>query len=234
MNDSVIIIGESSFMNFPDLRESLIRIPEVIDVVHRAQEHWYDLRGVKSLVLSNTFYSPNEFFNIHPEYKSFLSDLVQYALFLRLQNQNKKASYLLANLNSTRAHLLILGLQNLKEFVYKHPAVRSFNIEPKAIRPLHALHTAPKFSLFRPNKCGIKTIKTSPYASEIFKEIEILNDEGRLEVLNLGLGLNLNFLNSLEARESGQITDSVLGDQKLELIFNSKDKSSLLNISSQH
>lgn len=215
--DIVIILGESSFMDFSYLRQSLIRIPEVAEVLTAAQKHWDTLRGVKSLDLNNSFYNPDEFFRIHPEYKNFLTELVQYALFQRLRNQGFNIEYVFANVNSSRAHLLVLKLQTLKEFVFKHPAVRSFNKEPKVLRLLHAVHTEPKYALYRFTSCGLKNIKTSENTEEVFEEIEALSDD--LQVLNMGLGQNIKFLKSLKAHQVSQISDSILTDDKLKLVF---------------
>jgi hypothetical protein len=217
LKETVVILGESSFMNFSYLRQSLVRIPEISDVLQQAQTYWDQLRGVKPLDLNNSFYNTDEFFMIHPEYKNFLTDLVQFALYKRLVNQNFNIEYVFANVNVTRAHLLILNLQGLKEFVFKHPAVRSFNVEPKQVRSLHALHTHPKYSLFRLTSCGIKNIKTSAQPNEVFEEIETLQD--KIKVLNLGLGQNLKFLNLLSKSQMGLISESILLDDKLKLIF---------------
>ncbi len=211
--NAVIILGESSFMDFASLRQNLIRIPEVIDVVQQAQVHWDSLLGVKSLVLSNSFYRPDEFFHIHPEFKNLLNDLVQYGLFIRLQNQNNfEIKNILSNVNATRVHMLVLKLQNLKEFVLKHPAVRSFNKEPKTLRSLHSVHAQSKYSLFRPTSCGIKTIKTSSELIEIFHEIESADE--KFVVLNLGIGQKLEML-----KLRLNILDSISLDERLHAVF---------------
>lgn len=217
MKKTVVILGESSFINFAHLRHTLIRIPEVAEVLAEAQKFWDQLRGVKSLDLNNSFYNSDEFFMIHPEYKNFLTDLVQFALYQRLLNQGQNIEYVFSNMSSSRAHLLILKLQTLKEFVFKHPAVRSFNKEPKAIRSLHSVHTVAKFALHRFTSCGLKNIKTSGQATEVFQEIEM--EEGEFLILNLGLGQNLKFLQSLTTEQVRQISESVLWDEKLKPIF---------------
>ncbi len=217
MKNTVVILGESSFINFSHLRYTLIRIPEVAEVLAEAQRYWDALRGVKALDLNNSFYNSDEFFMIHPEYKNFLTDLVQYALFQRLINQGHKIEYVFSNMSSSRSHLLILKLQSLKEFVFKHPAVRSFNKEPKHIRSLHAIHADPKFALYRFTSCGLKNLKTSSEAAEVFQEIT--NEVKDLKILNLGLGQNLKFLQSLTSNQAALISESVLTDEKLKPIF---------------
>ena len=217
MKNTVVILGESSFINFAHLRHTLIRIPEVAEVLAEAQKYWDVLRGVKSLDLNNSFYNADEFFMIHPEYKNFLTDLVQFALFQRLRNQGHNVEYVFSNVSSSRSHLLILGLQNLREFVFKHPAVRSFNKEPKSIRSLHAVHGEAKFSLHRFTSCGLKNIKTSAHATEVLQELE--NEADDLQFLNLGLGQNVKFLQSLTKVQVGFISESVLLDEKLKPIF---------------
>ncbi len=212
-----MILGESSFIEFSYLRQILIRIPEVSDIVASAQKHWDTLRGVKSIDLNNSFYNSDEFFNIHPEFKNFLTDLVQFALFQRLRNQGNKIEYVYSNMSSSRAHLLVLKLQTLKEFVIKHPAVRSFNKEPRQVRALHAVHISSKYSLYRFTSCGIKNIRTSAQASEVFNEIDLLKPA--LQVLNLGLGQNLKFLKELTTKQQFKIVESVSLDEKLKPIF---------------
>lgn len=204
-------------MNFAHLRQCLVRIPEVTEVLTSAQRYWDDLRGVKSLDLNNSFYNSDEFFMIHPEYKNLLTDLVQYALYLRLLNQKIKVEYVFSNVNASRAHLLVLDLQSLKEFIFKHPAVRSFNIEPKAVRSLHAVHGEPKYSLFRLTSCGIKNIKTSSQATELFQDIESI--KGSSQILNLGWGQNLRFLQNLSAEQSRMLSESIPLDERLKPIF---------------
>jgi hypothetical protein len=217
LKNTVVILGESSFINFAHLRHTLIRIPEVAEVLAEAQKYWDTLRGVKSLDLNNSFYNTDDFFMIHPEYKNFLTDLVQFALFQRLRNQGQTVEYVFSNVSTSRSHLLILGLQNLKEFVFKHPAVRSFNKEPKSIRSLHAVHAETKFSLHRFTSCGLKNIKTSPHATEVLQELE--NEVDDLQFLNLGLGQNVKFLQSLTSEQVKYISESVLLDEKLKPIF---------------
>lgn len=216
--DIVIVLGESSFMDFSHLRQSLIRIPEVAEVLSAAQKHWDTLRGVKSLDLNNSFYNSDDFFKIHPEYKNFLTDLVQFALFQRLKNQGFNIEYVFSNINFSRSHFLVLNLQNLKEFVFKHPAVKSFNTEPKVIRALHAVHSASKYSLYRLSSCGIKNLKTSSEVSEVFNEIDFIQTPH--SVLNLGLGQNFKFMQSLiQSGHSKDVQDSILLDERLRLVF---------------
>lgn len=214
---SVVILGQSSLMDFGFLRENVIRIPEVIDVLHQAQTIWDSLRGVKSLVLSNCFYRPDDFFQIHPEFKDFLNDLVQYALFNRLKNQNEhNVKYVLSSVNTTKAHLLILNLQSLKEFVLKHPAVRSFNKEVKVLRSLYAVQSASQFTLYRSTPCGVKSIKTSTDLFEILKELNLIESETFL--LNLGLGQKLDL--TLNAQKFNfNISDSIRLDERLKPVF---------------
>lgn len=219
---SVIILGQSSFMDFEFLRQNVIRIPEVIDVIRQAQSYWDGLLGVKSVVLSNCFYRSDEFFQIHPEFKNLLNDLVQFALYNRLKNQNNfSTEYVLSDVNNTRVHLLVLNLLNLKEFVLKHPAIRSFNKEPKSFRSLHAVHSVSKFSLFRPTDCGIKTIRSSDIVIELIKDVESLDKE----IVALNLGIGFKFFNS-----EFIVYDSILLDEKLEHVFSYKDQLSSLTI----
>lgn len=226
-----MILGESSFMDFSHLRQSLIRIPEVAEVLAAAQKHWDVLRGVKSLDLNNSFYNSDDYFKIHPEYKNFLTDLVQFALFQRLKNQGFNVEYVFSNTSSSKAHFLVLNLQNLKEFVFKHPAVRSFNSEPKTIRALHAVHSAPKYSLYRFTSCGIKNIKTSSEVSEVFNEIDFIQTPH--SVLNMGLGQNLKFMQKLiQSGHSKDVMDSIIIDERLKLVFETYvglDEEKLLN-----
>ncbi len=217
----MIILGQSSFMDFEFLRQNVIRIPEVIDIIRQAQSYWDGLLGVKSLVLSNCFYRSDDFFQIHPEFKNLLNDLVQFALYNRLKNQNKiSTEYVLSDVNNTRVHLLVLNLQSLKEFVLKHPAIRSFNKEPKSFRSLHAIHSVPKFTLFRPTDCGIKSVKSSFEVADLLQEIESLDNE--MMSLNIGIGQKFNYSKTM-------VYDSILLDEMLEPVFSYKAQQSQLN-----
>lgn len=212
-------------MDFEFLRQNVIRIPEVIDVIGQAQTYWDGLRGVKSLVLSNCFYRSDEFFQIHPEFKNLLNDLVQFGLYNRLKNQNKiSTEYVISDVNNTRVHLLILNLQNLKEFVLKHPAIRSFNKEPKSFRSLHAIHSESKFTLFRPTDCGIKSVNTSLKVSDLFREIESIDKD--IIALNLGIGQKI-------IKQEFMVYDSILLDEKLEQVFSFNGNISLADLNKE-
>lgn len=217
----LVLVGESPFMDVPFLRENLIRIPEVVDVLQRAQNYWDSLSGVKSIVLTNSFYRSEDFFFTHPEFKNFLSELVQFGLYQRyIKTQSLKSHFIVCNTAQTRGHLLILGLQSLKEFVYKHPAVKTFNIEPKGLRFLRALHQEPKFSVYKLTSCGIKNLKTSVEITEIVQE---LKNQKINSALNLGQGLSPALQNSMAA-DSILVFDFPDQDEKLKFIFQNQNK----------
>lgn len=224
VNYDLVLVGESPFMDVPFLRENLIRIPEVVDVLQKAQTYWDSLLGVKSIVLTNSFYRSEEFFLTHPEFKSFLSELVQFGLYQRcLKTQAEKSLFVFCNTAQTRGHLLILGLQSLKEFVYKHPAVKTFNIEPKRLRFLRAVHQEPKYSIFKWTPCGIKNFKTSAEISDIIQE---LKNQKVKNILNLGQGISSTFQKDL-LTNSISVFDFPDQDEKLKFIF--QNEKALLN-----
>ena len=110
-----------SAQNLLDLHEhrlSLMRLPEVLRMVHRAQDV-IDRRMDGSIDLANYISSDDEVFMTSSPLRSLTTAIVQIGLFHRYAKKNSMPEFLIGNCKGDSAIEVVVGRMSLEQMVLK-------------------------------------------------------------------------------------------------------------------
>lgn len=193
MQDTVIFNGPNA-LDFYDVRLNVIRIPEVVMRLRKAQEIW-DSGDYPDFDLTSFMASDDKIFLSNLKSKSLCAAIVQLGLYDRYIKQSKEPRFLVGNSNGDSAMKVAAGLMTFEELVLSSSA-------SKVNRAGMALHLtdAPLLAGVSLTEYGVLENKyiegDSSFASfntlknmDVTKIVEsLIEDHGVKKIVNIGPG----------------------------------------------
>ena len=128
MKDAVLFNGPNS-LDFQDIRNNVIRIPEVVLRLRQAQEIW-DAADYPEFDLANFIASEDRVFLGNIRLKSLAAAVVQVSLYDRYTKHFKAPEFILGNSNGDSAMKVAAGLMSFEELVARSNAFRVVRTNP--------------------------------------------------------------------------------------------------------
>lgn len=123
MRDALIFNGASN-LDFQEIRQNVIRIPEVVQRIREAQKIW-DATSPVPLDLANFIGSEDEVFLSHIKIKSFATAVVQVGLLDRYLKTHKMPEYAVGAINGDSPMKVAIGQLSFQDLVAQSLAVTS-------------------------------------------------------------------------------------------------------------
>jgi hypothetical protein len=115
---SAIFFHAGNSLEFEDVRQQVLRIPEVLSQLRRAQEIW-DTAGAGEVDFISILHSEDRCFFKSSSLKELVLGLVQLGLFQRYVAKNGKPRFILGNTRNESATLVATGHAKLTDLVLK-------------------------------------------------------------------------------------------------------------------
>lgn len=129
MNDVVVFNGIHS-LDFTEVRNQVLRIPEVAQKIREAQKVW-DRISPMSVDFANFIGSDDKTFQGHIRLKSLTTTIVQVGLFERHLKSTKAPKWLMGSLSSDAAVKVAAKIMTFEELILKSPALSGLtNVTP--------------------------------------------------------------------------------------------------------
>lgn len=134
MRDALIFNGASN-LDFQEIRQNVIRIPEVVQRIREAQKIW-DSASPAPLDLANFIGSEDEVFLSHIKLKSFATAVVQVGLLDRYLKTHSMPEYAVGAINGDSPMKVAIGLLTFQDLVSQSSALISSRPRiPTAVAP---------------------------------------------------------------------------------------------------
>jgi hypothetical protein len=129
MKDAVLFNGPNS-LDRQDLREKVIRIPEVIRGLRRAQEIW-DASEYPAFDLANFLASEDKIFLGNIRLKTLAAAVVQIGLYERYVKNFRAPEFLIGNTNGDSALKVVAGLMSFDDMLATANSFRMLRSSPQ-------------------------------------------------------------------------------------------------------
>ncbi len=123
MNFVALIFSNQQSVLWDGLGPSLIRIPEVSNLMGKAQEI-LDRIGLQNIDLITEFSQNADGWRDRPEWRQFLSGLIQIAFFQRYCRRQGEPTFLIGEIQGDGAVLVCAQQKTLEEYVIESQLVR--------------------------------------------------------------------------------------------------------------
>lgn len=158
MRDALVFNGASN-LDFQDIRQNVIRIPEVVQRIREAQAIW-DRISPTPLDLANFIGSEDDVFLSHIKLKSFATAVVQVGLLDRYLKTHKMPEYVVGAVNGDSPMKVAMGQMTFEQLITESPANNANRPRPVAVNtpaldlPILAGIQLVEYAVFRRNAEG--------------------------------------------------------------------------------
>ena len=189
MKDAVLFNGPNS-LDFQDVRNNVIRIPEVVHRLRQAQEIW-DASGYPVFDLANFAGSEDRIFLGNIRLKSLAAAVIQVGLYDRYLKTYQQPSFVIGNSNGDSAIKVVAGLMSFEDLIVKSNAfriVRTNTTIHLTEAPLLAGISLTEYGVLKKNAEG-KYEELNLKNMEVEKIISyLIDDEEVKKLINVGPG----------------------------------------------
>jgi hypothetical protein len=140
MTKNALVFSGRNGLDFIELRQGVVRIPEVTLRLREAQAIFDRMEGVEIDLLS-MICSDDELFFKNIQLKSLLSAIVQVGLFDRYCKSQKRPDFMVGNSNGDSALLVCAGRLSFQAMVEASQALSSFRPTERTVISLVAVAT---------------------------------------------------------------------------------------------
>lgn len=213
MVDAVVFNGLNA-LDFQDVRQNVIRIPEVSARIHELQRIW-EIIDPAGFSFFNFMASDDSIFMRNIKLKSLAAATVQIGLFDRYLKYYRRPQFLVGNSNGDSALLVCVGKNSFIDFVKSSLALKAIRPLQVAEHPLLSGISLTEYAVYRagrPNSDGeIEHEVVEGDKMDINKIVHrLINDFEVKKFVNIGPGnMLLNEVHHELALSDVQILESI-------------------------
>ena len=190
MTSAVLFKGDNS-LDFAEVREQILRVPEVLGRIHEAQAIW-DEAGLDPVNFYATMTCDDEGFFASSCLKSLCLAIVQVGLYDRYLRKNQQPEFVVGNIRNDSPALVAAGIKSFRQLILGSRVAGVEEEEMEAPQEQHGLPTLrgqslPIFKVYRKLEDGYAEEKIeSMHMPKVI--VRLAEEQGLKRLVSIGPG----------------------------------------------